>query len=194
MSELVTRIDCEQLREWHACYYDECVPNDEVDARMRKWMGGDSITPLAAMDLDVVPITDRIWLATRPGVLSERNLRHLACDFAEHVLPYFERACPCDKRPRVAIETARRYADGETTKQEMREAALRLLRLLRLLRRLLRLLRRLLRLRRRLRLLRRLLRLLRLRLLRRRRLLRLRRLRRRLRRLRRRHLPRLPRL
>jgi hypothetical protein len=90
---------------------------------MRKWMGGDSITPLAAMDLDVAPVTDRIWLATRPGVLSERNLRHLACDFAEHVLPYFERACPCDKRPRVAIETARRYADGETTKQEMREAA-----------------------------------------------------------------------
>jgi hypothetical protein len=33
----------------------------------------------------------------------------LACDYAEHVLPFFEMEFPDDPRPRVAIETAREY-------------------------------------------------------------------------------------
>lgn len=45
--------------------------------------------------------------------LSDVQLRCFACDCAEHVLPIFERLMPQDQRPRLAIETARRFARGE---------------------------------------------------------------------------------
>jgi len=52
----------------------------------------------------------------------ERTARLAACDYAERVLPWFEREHPDDKRPRVAIETARKYAEGACTEEEMTEA------------------------------------------------------------------------
>ncbi|MFZ3220014.1 MAG: putative immunity protein, partial [Rhodoferax sp.] len=42
-------------------------------------------------------------------------LRLLACDFAEHVLPLFEKKRPDDKRPHEAIRMARLFANGECT-------------------------------------------------------------------------------
>jgi hypothetical protein len=56
----------------------------------------------------------------------EREMRLFSCDVAEDVLPIFEAEYPEDKRPQQAIETARRYADGLATKEELaaaREAA-----------------------------------------------------------------------
>ena len=47
-----------------------------------------------------------------------RELRLFACGCAERVLPIFERERPGDARPRAAIETARRYANGEATREE----------------------------------------------------------------------------
>jgi hypothetical protein len=52
----------------------------------------------------------------------ERTARLFACDCAERVLPIYEKRYPDDKRSRVAIETARRYADGKATREE-RDAA-----------------------------------------------------------------------
>jgi hypothetical protein len=49
----------------------------------------------------------------------ERTARLFACDCAEHVLPVFEKQRPGDDRPRKAIETARRYANGKATKKEL---------------------------------------------------------------------------
>lgn len=46
--------------------------------------------------------------------MSDVHLRLFACDCAEHVLPFFEHLMPHDQRPRLAIETARRFAKGET--------------------------------------------------------------------------------
>ena len=43
-------------------------------------------------------------LVRKVAVLDARTLRHLACDFAEHVLPIFEAKYPNDDRPRRAIE------------------------------------------------------------------------------------------
>jgi hypothetical protein len=64
-----------------------------------------------------------LWLAKNRGVkLDESKLRLFACDCAEQVLPLFEREYPEDKRPRVAIETARRFANGEATQQELAAA------------------------------------------------------------------------
>ncbi len=49
----------------------------------------------------------------REVTLSERDLRLLAADCAEHVLPIYEARYPRDTRPRMAIEAARAYARGE---------------------------------------------------------------------------------
>jgi len=48
--------------------------------------------------------------------------RLLAADYAEHVLPIYEAQYPDDPRPRHAIETARQYALGRVTAQEMAAA------------------------------------------------------------------------
>ena len=50
---------------------------------------------------------------------NERTARLFACDCAEHVLHLFEDEYPDDKRVRLAIETARRYANGEATDEEL---------------------------------------------------------------------------
>ena len=51
-----------------------------------------------------------------------RTARLFVCDCAERVLPLFEKCHPEDKRPRWAIETARRYARGEASAEEMAAA------------------------------------------------------------------------
>ncbi len=51
-----------------------------------------------------------------------KELRLLACDYAERVLPIFEKEYPNDKRPRIAIETSCKFACGESTKQELDDA------------------------------------------------------------------------
>ena len=53
----------------------------------------------------------------------EKDLRLLACDYAEEVLHLFEDKYPDDKRPRLAIEAARKYANGEISKDELNKAA-----------------------------------------------------------------------
>ena len=51
-----------------------------------------------------------------------REMRLFACDCAERVLSIFERERPGDLRPRKAIETARRYATGDATDEELAAA------------------------------------------------------------------------
>ncbi len=64
-----------------------------------------------------------LWLAKKRGLtLDESKLRLFACDCAEQTLPIFERDYPEDKRPRHAIETARRFANGEATCEELAAA------------------------------------------------------------------------
>ncbi len=50
---------------------------------------------------------------------THRLLARWAADCAERVLPYFETERPDDARPRVAIEAARAWADGEVTVGEV---------------------------------------------------------------------------
>jgi hypothetical protein len=60
-----------------------------------------------------------LWLAARVGV--DRRLVVLAaCDCAEPALVHVPAG---EDRPRVAIETARRWAAGEATLEEVRSAA-----------------------------------------------------------------------
>ena len=68
--------------------------------------------------LDACGTKDAIW-ALRAVEGYDKEIRLLACDSAESVLHFFEDVFPNDTRPRVAIETARRYANGQATKQEL---------------------------------------------------------------------------
>lgn len=57
------------------------------------------------------------------GKLDKRTLAIWAADCAEHILPYFEKKYPRDKRPRKAIEAARAWIRGETNVTPARKAA-----------------------------------------------------------------------
>ena len=54
----------------------------------------------------------------------QKALALWAADCAEHVLPYFEKECPKDDRPRKAIEAARKWTRGLIKVGEARKAAL----------------------------------------------------------------------
>ena len=60
-----------------------------------------------------------IWVATRHGLLSDRDLWLFACWSAEQALPHWDAVMPDDRRPQVAIETRRRWLDGLATDAEL---------------------------------------------------------------------------
>jgi hypothetical protein len=53
---------------------------------------------------------------------NKRTARLFACDCAERVLPIFERQHPADGHPRMAVDTARRFAEGQATREELAAA------------------------------------------------------------------------
>jgi len=57
------------------------------------------------------------------GEMDARKWRLLACDCAERALHIYESEYPDDKRPRQAIEVARRYANGKATIEELTAAS-----------------------------------------------------------------------
>ena len=66
-----------------------------------------------------------IWLAEKRGIwnkLDPTKLRLFACDCAEQALPIYEKDYPDDKRPRQAVETARLFAEGKATQEELAAA------------------------------------------------------------------------
>lgn len=69
---------------------------------------------MAEMGNELLPLLEQ---------MSDMHLRLLACDCAAHVLPFFERLMPHDRRPRSAIETARRFAKGQAHADALAEAA-----------------------------------------------------------------------
>jgi hypothetical protein len=52
----------------------------------------------------------------------DREARLLACEYAESVLHIFEREYPKDNRPRLAVETVRRFALDKATAEELAAA------------------------------------------------------------------------
>lgn len=59
-----------------------------------------------------------VWVATRPGVLTEKELRLFACFCARQHWHFLT-----DERSRHAVETAERYAEGDATDAELADAA-----------------------------------------------------------------------
>lgn len=54
--------------------------------------------------------------------LTPAQLRLFACDCAEHVISLFEQYRPTDLRPQISIATARRYAAGQATSEQLNHA------------------------------------------------------------------------
>jgi len=90
-----------------------------------KKYGRDKPIPLAVL-LKHNGIADALWsLRAVPedqAATRDKLARLFACDCAAHVLKFFGKAFPGDKRPREAIEVARRYARGKATEEELAAA------------------------------------------------------------------------
>jgi len=83
-----------------------------------KKYGEDTPIPLDKI-LDVCGLDAALWCLRCIIEPADREIRLLACDFAEHTLPIFEKRYPDDRRPRKAVEVARKFAEGKATKKEL---------------------------------------------------------------------------
>ena len=68
-------------------------------------------------------VAEQARLVKRIKTWNDRTVRLFACDCAKRVLHIFEEKYPEDKRPRKAIEVARKHAKGEAAEAELKEAA-----------------------------------------------------------------------
>ena len=106
------------LRETRAC-------NDGY-RKLAKYLGGvkkygaQTPVPLAEI-LKSNGIDDTLWVlrCCTDSEKARRLSQIIACDYAEHVLHFWEEKFPGDKRPRAAIETSRRYIKGTATAEEV---------------------------------------------------------------------------
>ena len=81
--------------------------------------------PVAVAIYPMAPITNEQFqdlLAENQTGLDDKSLRLFAVACARRVLPIFEESYPNDPRPRNAIEAAERFALGQASKAELREA------------------------------------------------------------------------
>jgi hypothetical protein len=98
-------------RGYHLCRRGDLV----------RWLGPTIYEVELAPDALVVSGDDKVVtsgpvrLVRRMTRWNKRTARLFAADCAEHVLPIFERAHPCDDRPRKAFAAALAFARGETS-------------------------------------------------------------------------------
>ena len=104
------KITRRMLRRWGACYND---------AKIASLVPVDGLTPTEIAAL-AIPASDRLWVLLREELVSHRDLRLLACDWASSAC---HAAGWTDERSASAIAVARRYAVGEASEAELVEAA-----------------------------------------------------------------------
>lgn len=106
----------DEVMSWKSC-------KDYTRERVEElWSGKTALTLLEIARLDIPP-QDILWALLRNGVLDDRTLRLLACDYAEYALMR-EREQGREPHPdswRV-VEVSRRYANGEATDNELAAA------------------------------------------------------------------------
>jgi len=83
-----------------------------------KKYGLDTPIPLDKI-LEVCGLNDTLWTLGIVLEPADREIRLFVCDCVERVLPLFEKKYPDDNRPRQAIETARKFANGQANKVEL---------------------------------------------------------------------------
>lgn len=105
-------LNIEFFRKAKACY-------DPATVLGEYWAG----TIADILRMEFIPAKDRIWAATRPGVLDEKTLRLFACRCVRET-PIGNGSTVWDLLPaggpgRAAVETAERFARGESSKVEL---------------------------------------------------------------------------
>ena len=93
--------------------FDQHNPCYQPAERYGEWSG----TILDLLKREDIPAKDRIWAATRKGILDDKTLRIFACKCAREVWHLLT-----DERSRKAVEVAERYAIGEATDEELEAA------------------------------------------------------------------------
>jgi len=85
--------------------------------------GKDTLVSLTRI-LDVCGLDDTLWVlrCTTNIPAAEKLARLFTCDCAWHVLKYYEREYPTDKRVRECIKTTRRFANGLASQKELEDA------------------------------------------------------------------------
>jgi hypothetical protein len=114
---IVKKVTLEMVRDdWEACHWEDGEAQNDAARWAEKNLPA---TPLDVAGWDKFSVEDRLWLLLRSEIIPERELRLLACDFAESTLNIFEREIPDDTRPRDCVAVARRFADGEATRDDL---------------------------------------------------------------------------
>lgn len=113
--EVIEVITADMIIGWHPC-------EDWPEERIRKICPAKGASPLKIARARQLSVADRLWLLLREDVLGHRLCHEIAADYAERVLPIFERERPDDTRMRDCIEVRRRYARGEAAAGEMAAA------------------------------------------------------------------------
>ena len=106
-----------QLKEWNACQdgFERFMDGAGKDAA-----NDEKVSLYDALDQGC-EISDITWAISHLELTPDQELdiRLLACAFARRVLGHFEKEHPEDKRPRNAIDTAGRFANGCASKEEL---------------------------------------------------------------------------
>ena len=98
---------------WEPC-------DDFPEVRIKRLFRGRKALSIAdILNMRSITRRDKLWAVLRNDFFTDRELRLMACDFAERVLPTFEAEYPDDNRPRKAIEVSRRFAVDEATAEEL---------------------------------------------------------------------------
>ena len=88
---------------------------------LNKTQADDEVLELRTI-LESNGLNDTIW-AFRAVEGKDKEIRLFAADCAEMVLPIYEKDYPDDKRPRLAIQAARDYANGLITLEQLTSAS-----------------------------------------------------------------------
>ena len=109
----MNKITVRQIMSWRPC-------SEYPRGRVKKIIGSGK-TPLDICALDL-PARDLLWVLLRPEIIPEMDLHQLSCTFAAGALPLWEKCFPDDRRPRIAIETKRKWVAGESTSADLAAA------------------------------------------------------------------------